>query len=84
MQIVFWEDSVPEILNLFSGKKKKNNKKNISKCHLLKFLPSMLSIHMAYLAIFVYMHYFFSEALYYCYYCEKMCNIDKKKFVSCS
>ena len=40
MQIVSPGDNLHDMSNLFSEK----NKKNISKCHLLNFLPSMLTI----------------------------------------
>ena len=41
MQIVFLGDICIKCQSLFSGK----NKKNISKCRLLKFLPSILSVN---------------------------------------
>ena len=40
MQIVSIGDSLHEMSNPVSGK----SKKNISKCHLLKILPRMLSV----------------------------------------
>ena len=42
MQIVFMETICMKCQNMFSGK---NNKKNISKCRLLKFLPRVLSAY---------------------------------------